>query len=120
MTVEEIVGRDASGTPAIAEEPEILPAEESGVPGASRPTADSDTSNGGLLGLLGGLDPKVLGGILELLLGSGGGGEQDHREELLDALRPYLSPERQGGVDRARSAYRMARTAQTALKLFEK
>jgi len=85
----------------------------------SRP-ADSPSDSGGLLGLLGGLDPKILGGILELLLGSGSGGEHDHREELLDALRPYLSAERQSGVDRARSAYRMARTAQTALKLFEK
>jgi hypothetical protein len=78
-----------------------------------------NTSDNGLLGLLGGLDPKILGAILELLLG-GSGGEQDHREELLNALRPYLSAERQGNVDRARSAYRMARTAQTALKLFDK
>jgi len=119
-----MVGREPEGhrrydpsAPIIIEEPEIIAAGEDGAPRAARPTGNPD--GGGLLGLLGGMDPKVLGTILELLVG-GSGGEQDHREGLLDALRPYLSTERQGNVDRARSAYRMARTAQTALKLFEK
>ena len=74
-------------------------------------------SGGGLLGLLGSLDTKALGGLLSLL---GEGGEQDHRENLLRSLQPYLSPEKRGSVDKACSAYRMARTARTALKLLEK
>ena len=78
---------------------------------------EQQKQSNGLLNLLGNLDGNLLGGILSLL--GGEGGDQDHREDLLNALRPYLSPERQANVDRACSAYRMARTARSALKIFD-
>ena len=62
---------------------------------------------GGLSDLLGEIDPGVIRRLLPLLGELRGGGEQDRRLELLNALRPFLKPERQAKVERAVKAARL-------------
>ena len=62
---------------------------------------------GGLSDLLGEIDPGMIRRLLPLLGELRGGGEQDRRLELLNALRPFLKPERQAKVERAVKAARL-------------
>ena len=75
------------------------------------------TSGGGLGGLgelLGGVDPQTIGKIMGLM------GEfnkrDDRRETLLNAVKPYLRPERQDKIGKAVQIVKLARTARSALK----
>ena len=64
-------------------------------------------SLGGLGELLGGIDPGLIRRLLPLLGELRGGEEQDRRLQLLNALRPFLKPERQEKVERAVKAARL-------------
>ena len=62
---------------------------------------------GSLSDLLGNIDPGVIQRFLPLLGELRGGEEQDRRLQLLNALRPFLKPERQEKVERAVKAARL-------------
>lgn len=61
------------------------------------------------------LDPKLLGGMASLMgqLGQG----DDRRTALLNALRPFLKPERYARLDQAVQIARMSRMVRAALTL---
>ena len=61
----------------------------------------------GISDLLGQIDPQVIQRLLPLLGELKGGEEQDRRLQLLNALRPFLKPERQEKVERAVKAARL-------------
>ncbi|MBU5627065.1 hypothetical protein KQI82_09115 [Oscillibacter sp. MSJ-2] len=75
-------------------------------PAAAAPPPAADPSP--LSGLLGGLDPNLIGKLLPLLQNTGGNSES---AQLLYALRPFLKPERQDKVDRALQLARMIHLA---------
>lgn len=66
--------------------------------------------------LLGDIDPDLLQKGLSLLQTYRAGDRR--REALLDALAPYLSPQRREKLDRVRQIIRLSRTAAAALDLF--
>ena len=66
--------------------------------------------------LLGDIDPDLLQKGLSLLQTYRAGDRR--REALLDALAPYLSPQRREKLDRVRQIIRLSRTAAAALELF--
>lgn len=89
-------------------EPAAPPAVGSGAPGGLE-------SLGGLGELLSGLDPKLLGGIMEL---AGEFGKKDDRRiALLNALRPYVRAERSAKMDRAAELVQLARVIRRGLGL---
>ena len=61
------------------------------------------------------LDPKLLGGIASLMgqLGQG----DDRRTALLNALRPFVKPERYARLDQAMQIARLSRLARAALEM---
>ena len=61
------------------------------------------------------LDPKLLGGIASLMgqLGQG----DDRRTALLNALRPFVRPERYARLDQAVQIARLSRLARAALEM---
>lgn len=61
---------------------------------------------------IGGLDPAALQAISRL---AGQGGIDKEQQALLGALRPYLSHQRLGKLEKAMRAAKMARFASTAL-----
>lgn len=73
-------------------------------PPADPPPADPSS----LSGLLGGIDPKLIGKLLPLLQGAG---KNNESAQLLYALRPFLKPERQDKIDRALQLSRMIHLA---------
>ena len=66
--------------------------------------------------LLGDIDPDLLQKGLSLLQTYRAGDRR--REALLDALAPYLSPQRREKLDQVRQIIRLSRTAAAALELF--
>ena len=66
--------------------------------------------------LLGDLDPDLLGKGLTLMQALRSGDQR--REDLLNALVPYLSPQRRERLERARRIIRLSRAAALALELF--
>ena len=66
--------------------------------------------------LLGDIAPDLLQKGLSLLQTYRAG--DGRREALLDALAPYLSPQRREKLDRVRQIIRLSRTAAAALELF--
>ena len=69
----------------------------------------------GALGALGDLDPRLLRTALGVLAAYRG--EDDRKTALLNALRPYLKPERWDKVDQAIRIARLSRVIRTALQL---
>ena len=61
------------------------------------------------------LDPKLLGGMASLMgqLGQG----DDRRTALLNALRPFVKPERYARLDQAVQIARLSRLARAALEM---
>ena len=82
--------------------------------GAEKP-AESQ-SVGGLQGLLGGMDPATLSRVGTLLKEYQSGA--DEKTALLNAMRPFLSPERQGKVGRAIQITRLSRVIRASMGLF--
>lgn len=83
-------------------------------PSASAPAKAPDLS--GLLGSIGKLDPKLLSGAASLL--SQVGGQDDRRTALLQALRPFVKPERYAKLDRAIQIAKLSVLIRSGLKLF--
>ncbi|MBR0143382.1 MAG: hypothetical protein IJM21_04305 [Clostridia bacterium] len=63
----------------------------------------------------GGIDPKILFGLMELL---GEASREDDGARLLSSLRPFMSEERAGRVDEAIRVMKLCRAARGAAKLF--
>ena len=61
----------------------------------------------GISDLFGEIDPGMVQRLLPLIGELRGGEEQDRRLQLLNALRPFLKPERQEKVERAVKAARL-------------
>lgn len=85
-------------------------------PEETPPSPLSGSPAGDLGGLLGDLDPELLQKGLTLLQTYRTG--DDRREALLNALAPYLSPQRRETLERARRIVRLTRVAAQALELF--
>ena len=79
---------------------------EQGEASQGQPTADNNPLSG-ISDLLGQIDPKVIQRFLPLIGELKGGEEQDRRLQLLNALRPFLKPERLEKVERAVKAARL-------------
>lgn len=63
---------------------------------------------GNLADMMGQIDPKMIQRLLPLVGElTGGGGMADQRLQLLQALRPFLKPERRDKVDRALQAAKL-------------
>ncbi|WP_297209328.1 hypothetical protein [uncultured Flavonifractor sp.] len=84
-----------------------------GEAGESAPAGDG----GDPLSALGQLDPKLVQAGLRLLSDYTGG--DDRRTALLEALKPFLRPERQGKVEQAVRIAKLARVIRSALRLFQ-
>ena len=72
----------------------------------SQPESEGNPLSG-ISDLLGQIDPKMIQRFLPLIGELNGGQEQDRRLQLLNALRPFLKPERQEKVERAVKAARL-------------
>ena len=69
------------------------------------------------LSALGSMDPKLLQAAVTLF--SEYSAPDDQKTALLNALKPYLKPERQAKVDKALRLARLARVIHRALQLFQ-
>jgi len=87
--------------------------------GDTPPTAETTAlaptgQSGDIMGLLGGLDPKLLGHITRIF------GEymrpDDERTHLLHALKPYMREGRREKMDQAVNIIKLAHTARIALE----
>lgn len=91
--------------------------EGSPVPAAQPSGAATGSDAGGSpLSLLQGLDPSALAALSRLFREYRA--EGDERTALLNALRPFLRPERQAKVERALQITRISRVIREALRLF--
>lgn len=89
--------------------------ENSASPSASAPApAPSDLS--GLLGSVGQLDPKMLSTAAKLF--SQMGRQDDRRTALLQALRPFVKPERYAKLDKAIQIAKLSVLIRSGLELF--
>ena len=75
--------------------------------GEGPPKPPESAAFSGLGDLLGQVDPGVIQRLLPLLGELGRSDDQDRRLQLLNALRPFLKPERQEKVERAVKAARL-------------
>ena len=94
-----------SETPAAPPEGQSVPSE-----GLSLPSA------GGLSGLLGSLDPEMISKVMTLLSTYQSG--SDEKTRLLEAMKPFLRPERQSKLDRAVQITRLSRVIRSAMGMF--
>ena len=92
-------------TPAAPPEGQSVPSE-----GLSLPSA------GGLSGLLGSLDPEMISKVMTLLSIYQNG--SDEKTRLLEAMKPFLRPERQSKLDRAVQITRLSRVIRSAMNMF--
>lgn len=83
-------------------------------PASSPPPAPSDLS--GLLGSVGKLDPKLLSAAAKLF--SQMGKQDDRRTALLQALRPFVKPERYAKLDKAIQIAKLSVLIRSGLELF--
>ncbi len=83
-------------------------------PAPSPPSAPSDLS--GLLGSVGQLDPKMLSTAAKLF--SQMGRQDDRRTALLQALRPFVKPERYAKLDKAIQIAKLSVLIRSGLELF--
>lgn len=86
--------------------------------GAPSPT-DAPFDEGGAdpLSALNQLDPRLIQAGMRLLSEYTAG--DDRKTALLDALKPFLRPERQAKVDQAVRIARLARVIRTAFRMFQ-
>lgn len=97
-----------------------LPAPEPGPapqPEAPPPPPPAPPQEGGAAGLLGGLDPQMLGAAAKLIGRFNDGGD-DRRTALLTALRPFLKEERYAKLDKAIQIAKLSRLIRGGLELF--
>lgn len=83
-------------------------------PAPSPPSAPSDLS--GLLGSVGQLDPKMLSTAAKLF--SQMGRQDDRRTALLQALRPFVKPERYAKLDKAIQIAKLSVLIRSGIELF--
>ena len=83
-------------------------------PAPSPPSAPSDLS--GFLGSVGQLDPKILATAAKLF--SQLGRQEDRRTALLQALRPFVKPERYAKLDKAIQIAKLSVLIRSGLELF--
>ena len=63
----------------------------------------------------GGIDPRILLGLMDIL---GETGREDDGDRLLSSLRPFMSEGRKARVDEAIRVMKLCRAAKSAVKLF--
>lgn len=76
-----------------------------------------ETPEGDPLSALGQLDPRLLQVGMRLLSEYTGG--DDQKAALLEALKPFLRPERRAKVDQAMKIAKLTRVIRTAFQLFQ-
>ena len=81
------------------------------------PPAAPKLPEGGLDGLLGGLDPKMLSAAAGLI-GQFNSGNDDQRVALLIALRPFVKEQRYAKLDKAIQIAKLSRLIRSGLELF--
>lgn len=81
--------------------------EQAAEPQEERQSTGEGNPLSGISDLLGQIDPQMIQRFLPLLGELKGGEAQDRRLQLLNALRPFLKPERQEKVERAVKAARL-------------
>ena len=81
------------------------------------PPAAPKLPEGGLDGLLGGLDPKMLSAAAGLI-GQFNSGNDDQRVALLNALRPFVKEQRYAKLDKAIQIAKLSRLIRSGLELF--
>lgn len=79
------------------------------------PSPGGETSDGGLLGTLGQLDPRLISGAVRLM-GEYHNGD-DSRAALLGALRPFVKEKRYAKLDKAIQIAKLSRLIRMALEL---
>lgn len=88
--------------------------EEENAPAETDTTSDNETDP---LSALGQLDPKLLQAGMRLLSEYTSGDER--KTALLEALKPFLRPERQAKVNQAVKIARLAKVIRVAFQLFQ-
>lgn len=94
-----------------------LSGQEEGPPPADPETPLPEEPAGDPLSALGQLDPRLLQVGMRLL--SEYTGSDDRKTALLEALKPFLRPERRAKVDQAVKIARLSRVIRTAFQLFQ-
>lgn len=90
--------------------------ENSASPSASAPAPSPPSDLSGLLGSVGQLDPKILSTAAKLF--SQMGRQDDRRTALLQALRPFVKPERYAKLDKAIQIAKLSVLIRSGLELF--
>lgn len=86
----------------------------SSAPAPATPSTPSDLS--GLLGSVGQLDPKILSTAAKLFTQMGR--QDDRRTALLQALRPFVKPERYAKLDKAIQIAKLSVLIRSGIELF--
>ena len=107
----------STGTQAQEQEQTPGPAPSSPSPPASPSPAPAGSGDGGLGGLLGSLDPKILSAAAGLI-GQFNSGSDDQRVALLNALRPFVKERRYAKLDKAIQIAKLSRLIRSGLDLF--
>ena len=94
-----------------------LSGQEEGPPPADPETPPPEEPAGDPLSAVGQLDPRLLQVGMRLL--SEYTGSDDRKTALLEALKPFLRPERRAKVDQAVKIARLSRVIRTAFQLFQ-
>lgn len=94
-----------------------LSGQEEGPPPADPDAPLPEEPAGDPLSALGQLDPRLLQVGMRLL--SEYTGSDDRKTALLEALKPFLRPERRAKVDQAVKIARLSRVIRTAFQLFQ-
>ena len=102
-----------------AQQPPQQPLQQPVRPAPPPPPAQAPPPSGGdllssLSGLTGGIDPTMLTKLLPLIQELGSQNDSNARQ-LLYALRPYLKPERQEKIERARQLARLCHVGKKVL-----
>ena len=104
------MGQILSAAKALSGQEEGPPPADPGAPPPEGPAGDP-------LSALGQLDPRLLQVGMRLL--SEYTGSDDRKTALLEALKPFLRPERRAKVDQAVKIARLSRVIRTAFQLFQ-
>ena len=104
------MGQILSAAKALSGQEESPPPADPDAPLPEEPAGDP-------LSALGQLDPRLLQVGMRLL--SEYTGSDDRKTALLEALKPFLRPERRAKVDQAMKIARLSRVIRTAFQLFQ-
>lgn len=116
MSLAQSLGKgSAQSQPSPSDAPSQSTSLESAPPAEPSSALGGEASDGGLLGALGQIDPRLISGALRLMSEYHNG--DDSRAALLGALRPFVKEKRYAKLDKAIQIAKLSRLIRMALEL---